>query len=120
MTITITQADLDAVLDANPLLNANGYGKPNGYSYDTAAGREQLRGLLEEVQHCVKYLHSQAWQSRLSSRSLNSYNLKHLAENWGDFGYVCNGAMIAAALIVGIRIRLDSLNPTIGIASKNR
>ncbi|KDN80480.1 hypothetical protein [Kitasatospora cheerisanensis] len=120
MATTITQADLDAVLDAHPLLNANGYGRPIGYSYDTAAGREQLRGLLGEVQHCADYLHSRPWQTRLSSHSLHSYNLKHSAENWGDFGYVSNGAMIAAALIVRIPIRLDDLNPTIGITSKHR
>lgn len=111
----ITQADLDAVLDKHPHLNDNGYGRPRGYDYDTDAGHKRLRGLLDQVQHCAAYLRSQPWQTRLTARSMSSYGLKHAAERWGEFGYVCNGAMIAAALILGVPIKLDGLNPQIGV-----
>jgi len=113
---SVTQERLDAVLDEYPALNANGYGSPRGYDYDTVAGRERLRELLGEVRHCVAWLATQKWQKRLSKRSASSYALKHAAERVGEVGYVCNGALIAAALIVGVPIRLDDLNPRIGIA----
>ncbi|MGD6743006.1 hypothetical protein ACOKM3_14310 [Streptomyces sp. BH106] len=115
MPTAITQEALDAVLDAHPKLNDNGYGAARGYDYDTEAGHQRLRGLLGEVQQCADWLHAQPWQSRLTSRSITSYGAKHAVERAGA-DYVCNGALIAAALILDMPIKLEGLNPRIGIA----
>lgn len=53
--------------------------------------------------------------------SLSSYGLKHAAERWGEANgaepYVSNGALIAAALYLGLRVKLynASLNAMIEV-----
>ena len=47
-----------------------------------------------------------------------SYALKHAAERWGG-GYVCNGALICAALYMSLRVRRGdkkSLNAFVGVS----
>ena len=38
-----------------------------------------------------------------------SYGLKHRAEEWAGL-YICNGAMIAAALMLGWKVKRDPIS----------
>jgi hypothetical protein len=50
---------------------------------------------------------------------IGSYGLKHAAERWGRANkgvpYVSNGALIAAALYLGLRVKPYSINAEIGV-----
>lgn len=54
---------------------------------------------------------------------VSSYSLKHRAEHWGkDNGmepYVSNGALIAAALLLGLAIKPTGINALIGVSQRS-
>ena len=53
---------------------------------------------------------------------MSSYHLKHRAENWGKrWGgstYVSNGALIEAAIRLGLVIRPYGINANIGVSQR--
>lgn len=119
LSIDDIRAALVQVMAEHPLLNYFGYGRGIGVCLtDLDTLREQLRSdyALSEIRIAVGYLeplprlgpHSRKWSS--------SYTLKHRAEDTVS-GYVSNGALIAAALILGIPIKtpVDSPNPLIAV-----
>lgn len=126
MTTPITQADLDAVLAAHPLLSSDGYGDihtlcpcrtPQKRDEHMARERADLRGALRQVQAAAQWLRPIARNAHATATSPSSYGLKHVMENQTGV-YVTNGEFIAAALILGIpihRSRDRSPNPGIGL-----
>ncbi|MEU1216618.1 hypothetical protein ABZ424_30305 [Streptomyces sp. NPDC005790] len=104
--MTVTQADLNALSVAHPNLNANGYGP-------SAFAPKPVR--LDEVQAAYAWIAEQTWLTVPAESS--SYGLKHAMERVTGM-YVTNGAFIAAALLhapAGLEVKLDDLNPAIGI-----
>jgi hypothetical protein len=96
-----------------PAVNANGF-----YRDD-----KDKRGppAEDEVETAVAYLSLVKPTKRCNN--LNSYALKHDAEEWGGrngkCNYVSNGALIAAAIRLGLRIKPcsdTSLNAYIGVS----
>lgn len=88
-----------------PLLDPRGlgpYGQPyvrNQHSFDTDFGREQVATGIEALKALP-----------LSERS-HAYAVKHRAEQWGRRNgmapYVSNGAIIVAAIRLGIGVHRD-------------
>ena len=106
----MNQGDLDAVLDRTPDLCGSGFAyRRSGIPFDE--DRKQLRGYLEEVRHCVAWLKAPLIPSSYIGVSrrrqwFNSYSLKHMAERSDcPGGYVCNGALIAAAIYLGLPMK---------------
>lgn len=101
---------IDKALCREPLLTAFGLGIYREGRPDTMAefirSRDRLRsseGFLG-VALCVQWL-----QSGRSIEGRNSYGLKHEIEN--HFGvYICNGALIAAALGLGFEYEVAGPN----------
>ncbi|MDG4751288.1 YozE family protein [Micromonospora sp. WMMD718] len=110
-----SQADLTRVMDAHPMLCDYGYGKYTAAGFDHAADRAALADNLDQVRTAY------AWLGTLHPASdrpwPTSYGLKHAGEHAG-IGYVTNGAMIAAAYLAGVsvRVRPDCPNPELGVA----
>jgi hypothetical protein len=75
----------------------------------------------KQVAVCVEFFRQCRPTKTFSRRSPVSYALKHVVENWARRnkcgGYVSNGALIIAALAVGLRIRPHRYGPnaTIGL-----
>lgn len=120
---TVTDAELAAVLQEHPDLCDNGMSRG-----ESRNGTPDTLPPLEHVQHSVNYLLTCAHLKRANQNSPSSYVVKHRAEQWPDgrhnLHYVTNGALIAAALILGIDVRPDlsesPLNPLIGVKSPKR
>lgn len=110
-----TLTDLIRVMDAHPMLCDFGYGKYDGPGFDHTASRAELVENLDQVRTAyawLKTLHpagDRDWPT--------SYGLKHQGQAAG-IGYVTNGALIAAAYIAGVPVRVHpgSANPGIGLA----
>lgn len=110
----------DKILAEHPALNANGYElfPPDRYSQ-----RELMHELIRRddvlpmIGASIAYLEAQPRISPGRAASRNSYELKHTVEKLGDPSYVYSGALIAAALIMGIPIKVfpDNPNPAIGV-----
>lgn len=130
----ITLADIERILEKEPLLTAYGFGHADTYHesfykrrtfYDSKKeyilhfqeSREVLRNSIDECQRCCMYL--QYLEKLKTVRyNLGSYGLKHSVEryhrklNQFDDAYVSNGAFICAAIHMGFSImRKDHLNP---------
>lgn len=81
---------------------------------------------LGEVAFAVKRLSALPRVSNVSDRSPGSYSLKHVVErSWTpedkeiDHGYVCNGALLVAAHLLGLPMRYgphDGPNASIGLS----
>ncbi len=110
-----SHADLTRVMDAHPMLCNYGYGKYSAADFDHAADRAALADNLEQVRTAHAWLRTlypagdRPWPT--------SYGLKHDGERAG-IGYVTNGAMIAAAYLarVPVRVHPGSPNPALGVA----
>ncbi len=119
---------LQKVMDAEPLLNANGIGYYQSYCGktldDRKAWHERLRArLLDEYVdaflRCCRWLDT-AVRTKNPSRSGGSYYVKHVVERVTD-GYVPNGAFIAAAFYKRIPFVHDgggSPNVTFALSQK--
>ena len=114
---TITRADIDQVLAEHPKLGEWGYDHPDARARaNLDAARESLRGQVAEVQAAHDWLltlHPIAEGERWPT----SYGLKHDGEHSKAIPYVTNGAMIVAAFLAGVSIRLnEGPNPSIGLS----
>lgn len=100
---------LEAVMIKYPQLHCHGYGWMPGI--DLEEGRRCLRDQVDEIAIALPYLENLPRLKPGSARGRSSYSLKHRAEKTVQHGYVSNGALIAAALILDIPIRITAGNP---------
>ncbi|MBZ3904402.1 hypothetical protein [Streptomyces griseiscabiei] len=104
--MTVTQADIDTLTASHPQLSGNGYG-PSAFAPTPVT--------LDEVQAAHAWIAEQPWLN--APGEISSYTHKHAMETTTGT-YVSNGAFIAAALLhapAGLKVKLDDLNPAIGI-----
>jgi hypothetical protein len=100
--VTVTQAQIIAVLDANPHLTIHGMGAPDDHlrysSRDTEEfrrSRQDLRDFnLELLARAVDWLNAWPRTKHVNERQLSSYGLKHVFEYEAE--YIENGAFILA------------------------
>lgn len=109
------QTALGKVIDRNPKLSDNGWDY-NRFTtlkdFNLKADREQLRRSVVMVEGAMAYLRTLPRLSAHSCKWRNSYELKHTAEQeWPTGSYITNGALIAAALILGIDIKVSPASP---------
>jgi|WetSurMetagenome_2_1015567.scaffolds.fasta_scaffold27298_5 hypothetical protein len=119
----ITQADLDALLASEPDLDDWGLATPPLRARQVRAGYRPTLPRLAEVERCAQWLTGcylagpfKAGRRFRAGSYPSSYAAKHMVERSGH-PYVSNGALIAAALLLGVDVRRqdDSPNPLIGI-----
>jgi hypothetical protein len=103
-----------------PTLVPNGFAQPRHIlGYDDRPGDKHDP---REVATAIAYLGRCA---RTRSANYNSYGLKHGAEDWGDRNdmspYVSNGALIVAAVYLGLKVVPDpgTPNAAIGVSSRS-
>jgi len=104
-------------------MSGNGFKvtNPCGVTYMTeeehATDREHFRTCLQEVDDAIRFLNRCDTRKTLA-RSRGSYGLKHCAENLYGNNYLCNGALIAAVIHLGLKYKRDgedSPNITVGV-----
>ncbi len=127
--MNVTEADVQAVLNAHPALTVNGYGTPNitririkdpaQIVAEHERDRRRLTGdrALFEIQAAADWLGTRQ-PRKTATDGPSSYGLKHVMER-ATGTYVTNGAFIAAALILGLPVDLDGLNPSIGVTLRS-
>jgi hypothetical protein len=93
--------DLDAILVQHPTLTAMGFDNPGNTGFQF--NRAYLRQYVGEFQCACIYL-SRRKKSSMRYNFHNSYTLKHIAED-KFHTYICNGALIAAAMHLGFEYR---------------
>jgi hypothetical protein len=105
---------LDFVMERQPTLTIEGFGV--GLSKRSLCDMRQfLVAATEQIDAALAYLKAGAPDNRAPSAGMYSYGLKHCAENWAGH-YISNGAMIAAALMLGWKVKRawnDGPNATI-------
>ncbi|MEQ1312393.1 hypothetical protein [Acinetobacter sp. XH1639] len=130
----ITLADIERILEQEPLLDYNGFGYSDSYHesfykrytfQDSKAeylqnfkkNRQSLKKALDECQRCCMYL-QHLKKIKATRYNLSSYTFKHSVEyyhrqlNHFDNVYVSNGAFICAALHMGFKvIRKNDTSP---------
>ena len=96
---------LNSILERYPLLSADGF---------NAKDPVDLRSRADQIDAALAYLRAGAPLDSAPSAGMYSYGLKHRAEEWAGL-YICNGAMIAAALVLGWKVKRDpsGLNATV-------
>ncbi len=111
----ITAAALDVLLADHPLLTATGYPGLEG------DGQERQLPALEHVQAAATWLATVETTTRIDARSPDSFQLTQVMQReTGE--YVRSGEFTAAALLMGLRVRIDtaasspSPNPGIGVS----
>jgi len=93
---------LDSVLERYPLLSADGFD-----AEDPIAG--DLRRRTDQIDAVLAYLRAGAPLDRAPSIGMYSYGLKHRIEEWAG-RYISNGAAIAAALMLGWKMKRDPIS----------
>ncbi|WP_406476280.1 hypothetical protein [Streptomyces sp. NBC_01615] len=122
----VSEDQLQAVLEAHPDLDANGY--PGWRVHSNRRGqlphptherdRAALLASLDDVDRASRWIRSIAWTSKVSKSAMTSYGLKHVVEAMpGELGgYLTNGAFIAACLVDDVPLKFeDSPNPVVGL-----
>ena len=97
---------LDFVMERYRSLSADGF---------DAKDPVDLRSRTDQIDAALAYLKAGAPLDRAPSTGMYSYGLKHRAEEWAG-RYIANGAMIAAALMLGWKVKRDpiyGLNATV-------
>lgn len=136
----ITLADIERILEQEPLLDYNGFGHSDSYHesfykrytfQDSKAeylqnfkkNRQSLKKALDECQRCCMYL-QHLKKIKATRYNLSSYTFKHSVEyyhrqlNHFDNVYVSNGAFICAALHMGFKvIRKNDTSPNAWICA---
>ncbi|MBX3389490.1 MAG: hypothetical protein KF691_08555 [Phycisphaeraceae bacterium] len=111
--MTMTQADIQRIMDAHPQLNEYGIGvyddkaKPSVQEAELAEGKAKLLGSAEACNRVCEWLKG-VKKIRAINWDQTSYGLKHLAERDGD--YCSNGAFIVAAIHSGFPYRIEPGN----------
>lgn len=118
--VTCNEQDLRTVIEQNPRLCVWGWWNPiqgRQMKIDLEGNRESLKLCFDEFRRSVEWLSQCETTKTVRPQSPSSYNLKHRAEKaTGD--YISNGALIAAALHLGITVKGsdETPNPGIGIS----
>lgn len=115
---TITQRDLDDLLDEHPRLNVHGYGDPGqdcrllglGDDFDLQAARDELRADVAGVQRAADWLDTQRKRRDVPEFATRSRILAHVVGQG-----TTNGAFIAACLIRDVPLQLSSYNAGVGL-----
>jgi len=117
-----TEQQFLALIVKHPPLCAWGWWNPHQgrlMKIDLEGNRASLTLRFDEFKRSVGWLRQCQTTKTVTRTSPSSYNLKHRAEySTGD--YICNGAMIAAALYLGVPMKAfdDSPNPGIGVSKR--
>jgi hypothetical protein len=105
---------LDFVMERQPTLTIEGFGV--GMSKRPFCDmRQHLVVATDMIDAALAYLKAGAPLNSAPSAGMYSYSLKHRAEKWAG-RYISNGAMIAAALMLGWKVKRawnDGLNATV-------
>ncbi|MFU8853026.1 YozE family protein [Micromonospora sp. SL1-18] len=118
---TIAADDLAKVLEDHPKLSAEGYDHPDVRQPDKLVGsRDNLTRRLDEVQAAYDWI-TTLRRVRITRGTASSYGLKHEGERAG-IRYVTNGAMIAAAYLAGVTVKVvpGDPNPKLGVTTARR
>jgi hypothetical protein len=103
-----------------PPHDSNGFYLPDGRPCPGGFYRGRTPPIDREVKTAIAYL-SQLTPTKRPTYS--SYYLKHRAENWGKrhghCSYVSNGALIEAAIRLGLTIKPISINAHIGVSVRD-
>jgi hypothetical protein len=107
------------VLKKTPDLSANGIRTSRVTDPEFAEWRSDLENnCYSQVAAALRFLEG-VDTSRTMAPMRSSYGLKHTAESH-QFGYICNGAMIAALLMAGVPVRRMPSSPNAQIGIKKR
>lgn len=103
-TLTITR---DHILDIWRIEPDLGYGGFILKSEDAAPMRAALLNAIDEIRLCYNWIQRQTIGKRVSPLDHSSYYLKHACEfatmrTPRDYDYVSNGAILCAAMIIGV------------------
>lgn len=118
----MSDAGLAEVMEQHPQLNSFGLGvfDPSGKpgrvrDAELAKGRAELAEREARVYEIVAWLRDNL--RPIQTPRWDSYGLKHLVED--QLGYITNGELIAAALIVGYSYRYRTPNVEFGISARD-
>jgi len=110
------------LLDANPDLNMEGFGSwhttriPKAVvKVELVTARIKLIARANEIEQVMKWLRENVKMRKTISPNAGSYRVKHLAEE-EILGYVSNGQLIAAAMLVGYPHRIRGLYADFGMS----
>lgn len=107
-------SDLEAIMEAEPVLNTIGFGLSNCTTYKNleerrAALAERRADLRKQIGTCAKvakWLKENTLPRKTINRNDSSYGWKHIVEK--EIGeYVSNGAFIAAAIHCGFKFSAE-------------
>jgi hypothetical protein len=105
------EALLNAAFVAEPRLRSNGIEYESAAATDPAKlakARVEMMGHLDEVAAAARWLRAQKPSEKFNPFA-SSYGFKHQAERWskehGGAPYISNGALIAAAIGLGFKVR---------------
>jgi len=100
-----------------PPHDSNGFYLPNGEPHSRGYYGLPTPPLEKQVETALAYL-SQLKPTK--QPTFSSYHLKHCAERWGKRHgmepYVSNGALIEAAIRLGLVIKPNNINAGIGVS----
>lgn len=120
--VSCTECDFLAIIDQHPKLCAWGWWDPQQgrlMKLELESNRNSPKSCFDEFRRSVEWLAKCRTTKTATSESPNSYNLKHRAEKaTGD--YICNGALIAAAIFLNIQVKTFSGTPNPGIGISKR
>lgn len=112
------------VLDAHPDLSTYGWkfvssaGWNDGDAFEWNRAKTTSRSFTYQVRKAVDYIEAEGLGK------VGSYDLKHRVERWladkGRPGYISNGAVIVAALVLGYGITRDENCPNCRFSARHR
>ena len=118
--MTEAETAIAAVMAKHPTLTAQGFERPGSEDFDSH------RADLLHPNGVAYFENARAWLSVVPARAApnqecDSYLLKHVVEHWCGT-YVSNGALIAAALHLGLAVRQcpSFINAWIGVAGRRQ
>jgi hypothetical protein len=117
-----TRADIQTVLDNNPLLCDSGFTshRERGRSAEESKRmfdqrRNELLNSVDECNRCCEWITANL--QPVKTPTTESYHLKHVAEK--DIGYITNGLFIVAALLCGLTVKRYSINAGVGVSKRS-
>jgi len=110
-----TQSDLDTVMAQNPEITSIGILSSQDSLY--LGSRIDLQASLKEFQLSCAFLSKCKKSNTLNNKNGSSYSLKHRIERFLGI-YITNGAIIAAAICLGIDYKQVQYSPHVCLAIK--
>jgi hypothetical protein len=108
---------LAKVLKEHPTLTLQGFDSPMRPGFD--ADRANLSAAQDQFDRALAWLKMLPRRKVVNDRIGGSYHLKHICE--GAMGnYVANGALIAAALALGLPVKATGVYALLGVGSIDR